>query len=107
MRAEFSTMWDQVSIPSTLGSIILLDLAELACHSFDLNHSQLFLFCSDLTCSRILLERSSGGRSSEIRQGTGSLFMLEAVSTGITCSLVFLLFTVVLVNPSGLLALLK
>lgn len=107
MRAGSSTMLDQVSIPSALGSIILLDLAELACHSFDLNHSQPFLFCSDLTWSGILLERSSGGKSSEVRQDTGILFMLEALSTGITCSLMFLLFTVVLGNPSGLLAVFK
>lgn len=32
-------MWDRVSIPSALESIILLDLAELVCHSCDLNHS--------------------------------------------------------------------
>lgn len=39
MRAESSLMWDRVSIPSALESIILLDLAELVCHSCDLNHS--------------------------------------------------------------------
>lgn len=48
MRAESSLMWDQVSIPSALESIILLNLAELACHSFDLKHSLPVLLRLDL-----------------------------------------------------------
>jgi len=90
MRAESSTVWDQVSIPGALGSVTLLDLAELACRSSDPNHGQPFPSCSDLTWRRILPEGSPGVRSSESRQDTGSLFTLEALGTGITCSQVLL-----------------
>lgn len=90
MRAESSAMWDQVSIPGALGTIILPDMAELFCCSRDLNHSQPFLSCSDLTWRRILPERSPGGRSSESRQGAGSLFTLETPGTRIMGSQVLL-----------------
>lgn len=41
-------MWNLTSIPSALESIILLDLTELVCHRFDLNHSLPVLLRLDL-----------------------------------------------------------
>lgn len=41
-------MWDHISIPSALESIILLDLTELMCHRFALNHSLRVLLRLDL-----------------------------------------------------------